>query len=150
MSQWTIWRKCIVKILWGMNLLIQSLIVSIKSDGKFHLLFNFFFCFFYREFSGSNVIKRIFFWKHQAKWKDLDENISNLSNVVTMQPWIMEPSTKQLYTEEPGSIWYEQNENVKFQFEMLLVWTSTDLTLSLFLYVPWFSCSYPIFIYITE
>ena len=44
----------------------------------------------------------------------------------------MEPSTKQLYTEEPGSIWYEQNENVKFQFEMLLVWTSTDLTLSLF------------------
>ena len=96
------------------------------------MLFNFFFCFFYREFSGSNVIKRIFFWKHQAKWKDLDENISNLSNVVTMQPWIMEPSTKQLYTEEPGSIWYEQNENVKFQFEMLLVWTSTDLTLSLF------------------
>ena len=147
MSQWTIWRKCIVKILWGMNLLIQSLIVSIWSDFVIQL---FLLLLLQRVFRIKCDKKNHFFWKHQAKWKDLDENISNLSNVVTMQPWIMEPSTKQLYTEEPGSIWYEQNENVKFQFEMLLVWTSTELTLSLFLYVPWFSCHYPIFTYITE
>ena len=100
-------------------------------------------CFSYREFSIYGSPKIIKEWpcpissvcsiERNERGLHLDENISSLSNVVTMQPWIMEPSTKELYTEEV-SISYEQNGNVKFQVVIPLLWTSTDLALSQPLY----------------